>query len=65
MQRIALDDSSWVDVVRGFLPVADEVHDDLLGAAEWEQAQWRWTSRRGRRDPNPPYSAPRRFSPHR
>jgi alkylated DNA repair dioxygenase AlkB len=25
-------------------------------------AQWRWTSRRGRRDPNPPYSAPRRFS---
>lgn len=25
-------------------------------------AQWRWTSRRGRRDPNPPYSAPRHFS---
>jgi alkylated DNA repair dioxygenase AlkB len=24
-------------------------------------AQWRWTSRRGRRDPNPPYSAPRHF----
>jgi alkylated DNA repair dioxygenase AlkB len=23
--------------------------------------QWRWTSRRGRRDPNPPYSAPRHF----
>jgi alkylated DNA repair dioxygenase AlkB len=24
--------------------------------------QWRWTSRTGRRDPNPPYSAPRHFS---
>jgi alkylated DNA repair dioxygenase AlkB len=26
--------------------------------------QWRWTSRTGRRDPNPPYSAPRHFSRH-
>lgn len=25
-------------------------------------AQYRWTSRRGRKDPNPPYSAPRHFS---
>ena len=25
-------------------------------------AQWRWTSRRGRRDPNPSYYAPRHFS---
>jgi alkylated DNA repair dioxygenase AlkB len=25
-------------------------------------AQWRWTSRRGRRDPNPGYYAPRHFS---
>jgi len=25
-------------------------------------AQWRWTSRTGRRDPNPPYSAPRHFA---
>lgn len=25
-------------------------------------AQWRWTSRRGRRDPNPSYFAPRRFA---
>lgn len=25
-------------------------------------AQWRWTSRTGRRDPNPSYFAPRRFS---
>lgn len=24
--------------------------------------QYRWTSRRGRKDPNPPYSAPRHFS---
>ena len=24
-------------------------------------AQWRWTSRRGRRDPNPSYYAPRHF----
>ena len=25
-------------------------------------AQWRWTSRRGRRDPNPSYFAPRHFT---
>jgi hypothetical protein len=32
------------------------------GARSRVSAQWRWTSRRGRRDPNPSYYAPRHFS---
>ena len=39
VERIALDDSSWVDVVRGFVPRADEVHDELVANVAWEQGR--------------------------
>jgi alkylated DNA repair dioxygenase AlkB len=39
VERVALDDSSWVDVVRGFVPRADEVHDELVSSTPWEQGR--------------------------
>jgi alkylated DNA repair dioxygenase AlkB len=39
VERLQLDDASWVDIARGFVPRADEVHDDLLGRVEWEQGR--------------------------
>ena len=39
VERLQLDDASWVDIVRGLVPRADEVHDDVLGRAEWEQGR--------------------------
>jgi 2OG-Fe(II) oxygenase superfamily len=39
VERLALDDASWVDVVRGLVPRGDEVHDGLLSSAEWQQGQ--------------------------
>ena len=39
VERISLDESSWVDVVRGFVPRADEVHDELVANAAWEQGR--------------------------
>lgn len=37
VERVALDGTSWVDVVRGLVPDADAVHDELLASATWEQ----------------------------
>lgn len=43
VERVDLDAASWVDVVRGFLPAADQVHDELLAATTWEPSRvWRY-----------------------
>jgi alkylated DNA repair dioxygenase AlkB len=36
VERFDLDARSWVDVVRGFVPAADEVHRDLEATVRWE-----------------------------
>ena len=38
-ERIDLDESSWVDVVRGFVPRAGDVHDELVARVPWEQGR--------------------------
>lgn len=35
VHRVQLDDRSWVDVVRGLVPDAQRVHDDLHRTARW------------------------------
>jgi alkylated DNA repair dioxygenase AlkB len=39
VERLDLDEASWVDVVRGLVPRADAVHDSLLSSADWQQGQ--------------------------
>ena len=39
VERIDLDATSWVDVVRRLVNDADLVHDELLAAATWEQGK--------------------------
>jgi alkylated DNA repair dioxygenase AlkB len=39
VERIELDATSWVDVVRGLIVDADAVHDELLATATWEQGR--------------------------
>ena len=39
VERLDLDEHCWVDVVRGLVPRGDEVHDQLLASAPWEQGQ--------------------------
>ncbi len=39
VERVDLDGRCWVDVVRGILDRADEVHDDLAGSVTWEQGR--------------------------
>jgi hypothetical protein len=39
VDRIDLDGSSWVDVVRGLVTDADAVHDELVAALTWEQGK--------------------------
>jgi alkylated DNA repair dioxygenase AlkB len=39
VERIDLDDASWVDVVRGFVPSADALHDELVERVPWEQGR--------------------------
>jgi alkylated DNA repair dioxygenase AlkB len=41
VQRVQLDGSSWVDVIRGILAeeAADAVHDELLTSVSWEQGR--------------------------
>jgi alkylated DNA repair dioxygenase AlkB len=39
VERLALDERSWIDVVRGFMPDADQVRDDLLAGTRWEQGR--------------------------
>ncbi len=38
-ERVWLDERSWVDVVRGWLPDADEVHAAVLEKADWFQGR--------------------------
>lgn len=49
-ERIELDATSWVDVVRGFVPGADVVLDDLLTTVPWRQGR-RWMYERMVDDP--------------
>lgn len=39
VERISLDASSWVDVVRGFLPGGDALHDELAATVPWRQGK--------------------------
>jgi alkylated DNA repair dioxygenase AlkB len=39
VERLQLDEASWVDVVRGLMPQADDVHDDLAAQVQWEQGR--------------------------
>ena len=39
VERVQLDPTSWVDVVRGFLPASDVVHDELVASVAWEQGR--------------------------
>ena len=39
VERIELDPSSWVDVVRGLVPRADEVHDELVATVPWQPSR--------------------------
>lgn len=39
VERLALDDHSWVDVVRGFLPRSDEVLAELESTVSWIQGR--------------------------
>ena len=39
VERVTLDATSWVDVVRGFLPEADALHDELLDTVDWRQGR--------------------------
>jgi hypothetical protein len=39
VERLDLDEGSWVDVVRGLVPRGDEVHDGLLSDVDWRQGQ--------------------------
>jgi alkylated DNA repair dioxygenase AlkB len=39
VERLQLDEGSWIDIVRGFVRDADTVHDDLARDAPWEQGK--------------------------
>ena len=39
VERVELADRSWVDVVRGLVPAADAVHDELVANVAWEQGK--------------------------
>lgn len=39
VQRVELGPRSWVDVVRDFVPHADQVHDDLMASVSWQQGR--------------------------
>ena len=42
-ERLALDDSSWIDIARGWIAGADEVYDRLVSSVEWRQGRvWRY-----------------------
>ena len=42
-ERVWLDDRSWVDVVRGFVPDAAELYEALVERASWTQGRlWRY-----------------------
>jgi alkylated DNA repair dioxygenase AlkB len=39
VERIDLGRGSWVDVVRGLVPEAQRVHDELLDSVDWQQSR--------------------------
>jgi alkylated DNA repair dioxygenase AlkB len=39
VERVPLDESSWVDVVRGLVPEANAVHDELVATVPWTQGR--------------------------
>ena len=39
VERIQLGRGAWVDVVRGLVPEAQRVHDDLVDAVSWRQGR--------------------------
>ena len=39
VERLWLDETSWVDVARGWLPDADAVYDEVVAAAPWHQSR--------------------------
>lgn len=39
VERLDLDGDAWVDVVRGLVPRADEVHDELATSVTWQQGR--------------------------
>lgn len=54
VERIQLDETSWVDVVRGFLPDAQPLFEQLLDEMAWEQGS---AIREGRRVLDPRLTA--------
>lgn len=50
MQRIDLDDTSWVDVVRGFVPDTQDLFEHLRESSKWEQSR---SIRDGKMIPDP------------
>ncbi|MCU4184326.1 alpha-ketoglutarate-dependent dioxygenase AlkB [Acidiferrimicrobium sp. IK] len=41
--RVALDTTSWIDVVEGLVPGADRLHRELLDGVPWRQGRvWRY-----------------------
>ena len=43
VERIALDEHSWVDVARGFVPAANALLDEMLAGLDWIDAKlWRY-----------------------
>jgi alkylated DNA repair dioxygenase AlkB len=38
-ERIDLGDGAWVDVVRGLVPLGQQVHDELVTSVTWEQGR--------------------------
>ena len=42
-ERLQLDDTSWVDIARGWLAGADAVYDHLVSTVAWRQGRvWRY-----------------------
>ena len=39
MERVQLDEHSWVDVHRGWLPEADDVYPELVAASPWQASR--------------------------
>jgi alkylated DNA repair dioxygenase AlkB len=39
VERLQLDDASWIDIVRGLVLETDAVHDNLARDAPWEQGR--------------------------
>jgi alkylated DNA repair dioxygenase AlkB len=43
LERLQLDDTSWIDIARGWLAGADEVYAHLVATVAWQQGRvWRY-----------------------